>query len=411
MATTPPKPIEATPFNDDNIDELNTMENLEDDKPVSLNTGEEFESLEDLFGDGSENIKIEIYRVEPKVFKGEDVAGYVGLLQEGDDIELLRQKFGGGKYRLQQKVNNRFADQILISIAGNPRTELTPFSVRGENREQSAAAPTVVDSDFSMNGVPIGGSMAEFEASLQRIAMIKSIFPPDINTALLGLIMDKQQTATENPNGSMIDQLKSFAEVMTMMKPEATTATGGTTIYDLGGQALQAFTKFLEVSAPGNAKMNVGQPVPGQKVIEKPEQQPTLQIQPNGGGTETITEVSAEASPENGIESDKVAAMNVNEIAEKAGSYIVAGFIQEPQQTPQETADVLKIALPPIPPSVMKQITMFKTPIFNMSKSILANQVELEPEETEKFTLFYDKVFSIFVEADDKPDQKGASID
>ena len=99
------------------IDLSDTLEDLEDNQPTSINTGEIYPSLDELFGDGSADVKIEIYRVEPKVYKGEDVAGYVGLLQVGDDMELLRQKFGGGKYRLQQKINNRFADQMLITIA------------------------------------------------------------------------------------------------------------------------------------------------------------------------------------------------------------------------------------------------------------------------------------------------------
>ena len=152
-------------------------------------------------------------------------------------------------------------------------------------------------------------------------------------------------------------------------------------------------------------------PTLNQKTELKPEQQPTALIQANGQKTVDQTGTNTETVADNGIESDELAAMNVNQIAEKAGSYIVAGFIQDPQQTAAETAEVLKIALPPLPEAVKKQLKMFQTPLFNMAKSILTNQIETEPEEIEKFRLFFDEVFCMFVIADDNLNQKGTQIE
>ena len=114
---------------------------------------------------------------------------------------------------------------------------------------------------------------------------------------------------------------------------------------------------------------------------------------PAASGVETVAEKPAE-SPLNAVKESDL--MTYQEIAEKAGSYIVQGYISEPQQTPAETARVLD-AVVPVAESERPELAAYKDVLCLVAKNILSNQVETSPEDIEKFILYFNKVFDIFV--------------
>jgi hypothetical protein len=97
----------------------------------------EDESFASLF-DNLEDSRVDVIRISPEEYKGDLVKGYVGKLGPGDTLETLRQRFGGGKFRLNKRSNStgRIQARATVDVAGAPvvtNTATDPPSLSPEN--------------------------------------------------------------------------------------------------------------------------------------------------------------------------------------------------------------------------------------------------------------------------------------
>jgi len=343
-------------------------------KPVFVDTEPDGDIFADLFGDGTEKVIVRINRVEPEFYGGDNISGYLGQLSPGDDVESIRAKFGGGRFKIQKLVNNRYKRTGFIRISGLPR-----MPVPGENPErpiEDAPQPAQVPDGASYKGIPLSGSNAEFIAMIERIKVLDSIFPskPDINDTLLKVALARGNDG--DGLNSLLDQTEKLGRFVEQFGGGQQT---GSNLIDLGIKAIDGLNKYVEsAGAIQRNKMlkQIGDPSHSE------------------AKSDLITEKPVEKKA---IEMDPGQELSGKEIAEKAAGYIVTGYIQEPPQEPPDTVTVLRSVLPDFDQAGITQIVENKQILYLLSRNALASVVEIDAESGKNFDIYFQKVFDLFV--------------
>ncbi|GAI00961.1 unnamed protein product, partial [marine sediment metagenome] len=187
------------------------------DNDVDLVGGMDGEDFQELFGDGSENITVQLYRNEPEYHDGRRCTGFLGALQPGDDLESIRQRFGGGRYVLRRQVNGRFAGNRIVTIVGNPKLEGLPST-------DGASAPGTAQELGRLNvggiDIPLTDDINKLKNIVLYMRMVKEmlpdppvpVVPPDINVDLLKLLVE----ARRDPD--VLDQVDKLTGVFDRLK-------------------------------------------------------------------------------------------------------------------------------------------------------------------------------------------------
>ncbi len=376
------------------------------DQTYDLVDGQDIEDFQEFYGDGTEDVTVHLYRLEPRFHKGERCDGFLGALEPGDDLDYIRKTHGGGRYSLRKRVGTKFRAQRHIRISGKPKLE-SPSPVEAEISaptdktetppgEPAAIAPPEIEeltaereaiARINVAGVdiPLTGDLAKIKEMMLFIRMLKACFPdpPDMNETLLKMALEGRR------DPDVLDQVEKLTSVFDRLKSISPDGGGSTNWLDIGGQVINAFVRYVETA--GARRPIAGIP----QVPKKPEiaaaaasavALPTAEPSEPAGKSPLIAEKESDL-------------MTYQEIAEKAGSYIVQGYISEPQQTPAETARVLD-AVAGVSESDRSELSAYKDVLGLVAKNILSNQVETTAEDIEKFVLYYDKVFDIFVSTD-----------
>ena len=371
------------------------------DQTFDIVDGQDIENFQELFGDGTESVIVQLYRLEPRFHKGERCDGFLGALEPGDDLDYIRKTHGGGRYALRKIVGGKYRAQRHIRISGRPKLE-SPSPAEAETSapvdkpETTAEEPAAIDrpgapgverlferepvARLNVGGVdmPMTADVEKIKEMMRFVRMLKTAFPepPDINETLLKMAIEGRR------DPDVLDQVDKLTSVFDRLKSISPEGGGSTGWLDIGSQIINAFVRFTETAGAKRTltampqlpkKPEIAAPTPSgvEKPLEKPAESP----------------LNVEKEPD---------LMTYQEIAEKAGSYIVQGYISDPQQAPADTARVLD-AVVPVAESERPELAAYKDVLCLVAKNILSNQVETTAEDIEKFVLYFNKVFDIFV--------------
>jgi hypothetical protein len=156
--------------------------------------------------------RVDVTRISPEEYKGELVKGYCGKLGPGDTFETIRQRFGGGKFRLSKRSNT--TGKILLSatvdVAGAPVVVTPSTDPPSASPEASRAVSTItsiapVQIDVNGTKLTLPSGLAEQFQYMQGVILwtkaVASIFPApvDPNMELLGLLVKGRQDTANDP--------------------------------------------------------------------------------------------------------------------------------------------------------------------------------------------------------------------
>jgi len=333
----------------------------------------------ELFGDGTEKVSVLLYRLAPEYLEGENILGFLCMLHPGDNLEMIRRKYGGGQYRIQKQVNNRIKKTGQVRISGLPRMPIPGDSL--DVSEKDAPPEAKVPEGASYKGMPIGGNSAEFIAMIERIKLIEVAFPPkaDINDVLLKVALDRKNGSGGNLSG-LLDQAE---QVGNLVDRFGGGNQSGSSLVDLGMKALDSLKEYLKFVAAGGPRPTAPSvnksPVPALVAGQKPE-------------------MIADKTPEAEIKTmDSGPEINMMGVPEKAAGIIVSGFLLDPRQIPPETVRVLREVLPPIDRAGLDRVKNNRNLFYAICRNALSGQIDVDAEIGKELDFYFDQVFDLFV--------------
>jgi len=347
----------------------------------------------DFFGDGDQDIKVELYRTAPAYWGGQEITGFLCRLNPGSDIQFIQSTYGGGRYQIKKRISGRFVDQRSLRIAGPPKLESPPQPVPTANEPTGRPDLKI---DTSVGQIPIGGSDQEFGRILERIAVIRAAFPEpqhpqDINAVLLQHILN----GATGKGGDLTHQIETIEAITELgAKLAGKMSDRPTDFMDIAGKAVEAFGKLVE--ARSSVRSIGPAPLPHRRVLPAP----TPAAQPVDNRIEAGHEPIETGAPTEPVTTQtEQKPMNTKQLASHAAANIVSSFLADPPLTVEETKELLDFILEGVTPEIKAQIKSFKPVLKNMARLQFEGQVDPEniSAESGKFLLFFDNVFDTFV--------------
>ena len=396
-------------INNESVDENSDLGDQDDS--IIEPTADELDVIDfdQLKGDGTEAVTLQLFRTSPQFIGDIPVKGFLGNIEldgDADIYETVQQEFGGGKYVIRQRKGRHWSAQKAFQIGGPPRvTRLSCEAVTAENiteptvesiaqpTTQQAGKPTMEIAGIQVN---VGDIQALKEVALFK-KMIDELFPPkqDMNEALLTALM-KRDTPPAIPNP--LEQVDTLASIFDKLQGFGGGNSGGGLLERLAPEAMRT---VQALAARGNRTQP--QPQPASPQTAQPIQQPPTPEQITIGAQPVN---APEAAPETAKEAGQMGQM---QIAETAGQYITAGFIQEPQLEPLATKEMLDLVLPEMSKENRLNLKPHKSVLYNISNSMLLSQVETDATVIEEFRSYFDKVFELFTDDIDREPEQPSS--
>ncbi len=342
-----------------------------------------------------ENATVQLMRLSPESMidpeSGQTVQlrGYVDDLPPNlDSYEAyILARFGGGRYQAIKRIKGRFAKKLTVEIAGAPKT---PTSIQ---RGGAPAAPVLnapLPSGEIHEGIPIGGSDADFEKRLERMKIIDRMFPPppapaDLNASLLQLVISQQ-------GGGGVSNLKEMAETIVLLKEiggseAAPGAGGGDDWIGLIRSGVEAFREIVRNQRPSGIS-------PGRRVVPV---RPTPRLLPDN------TQAATEAKPQEIEESATMTEPTVQQMVGIAIGVMTQSFLLDPRLTPEDTAQAIADTLP-LSDAVRPGLKPFKQRILSQARIALSPEFLDNPQLGADFPVFFGQVFDLFTDPGWKPE-------
>lgn len=356
----------------------------QDDEPIYVEEtadGIPVDPFQGLFGPDVEGGKVELYRLHPETWGNLELKGFLRLLTPVDDLTSIASQYGGGLYRLvQRSAAGRIVRHRSITISGPPRTSSNHVAPSDDDRAADGDR-VAVKTPLGEMRVPLTGNDEAFLKMVERLAMIRHAFPEreDVNDRLLQIALQKTEP------GATLESLLSIAEKIVTMTAGSDKSTTGTTWLDIAREALNGFKEYVHAAGavrPGAAPLKTG----------------SLPQIPNTAGA---------AAPQ--LEHQPGADMNLSLLAEKAASYLVAGYIATPRMQPPETAEIIGAILPPLTDTVRAEIRAKQSTLFLIARAILTNQTDTDETDAETFRLYFQETFNILTTPDETLDQEATT--
>lgn len=343
-----------------------------------------------LFGDGSDNVTVQLQRIAPAYHNNIKIAGFIRYLNAGEDIGSISNQYGGGTYMVRKLVNGKFSEHRRLSISGNPKTDIPPTSLTGIDNVGSLNDTGLTDYETTeIDGVKVGGSDAAFMRMVRQIKLYKELFPEreTINDTLMKIVLSQK-----NGGGfeSILNNVDKIGTLVDRLAP-AGGGSGNTNWMDLAQSAIKAFSQFVQKA--GQNQPGIARPV--KMSIDNPAV--TRQISENDdvgspGNSDIITRGANQMTTEN----SEPIPLTREQIIEKACSYIVGGFIQDPLMPVKDTVLVMKNVLPAFDQAGLDEIYGNKKSLLLVGKSILSNSIATDIDIIEKYSLYFNNVIDIF---------------
>jgi hypothetical protein len=333
----------------------------------------------DLFGDGNENVEVLLYRTEPEYLGSDNILGFLSMLLPGDGLETIRRKYGGGKYKIQKKVNSRIKKTGHIRISGLPRMPIREDDL--DDLEKVAPPETKVPEGAAYKGIPISGNTAEFVAMIERIKLLEVAFPqkPDVNDVLLKVALDRRSDG----GGDLSSLLAQAEQVGALVDRLGGRDQTGSSLVDLGMKAMDSLKEYLKFVGAGGAqpKSPAVNRSPGPGVsLEKPTGITLVR-------DDKKKEIRVEKTPDN----------NMMGVPEKAAGVIIRGFLLDPRQDPPETVRVLRELLPAFGSVDLSRIKDNRNLFYAICRNGLSGEIDVDAEIGTELAEYFNRVFDLFV--------------
>lgn len=333
-----------------------------------------------------EDFRVELFRTKPTVWRGQDIGGFVDELVPEDSFATLKQKYGGGSYRIVRRdlKTGKMMWARSFKIAGvpvlssSPDDSQTPALVPAKNPDHPTA--TI---DLGGVSLPLTGEIADLQKMILFVKAIKHVFPdpPDYNQALLTALLEQRRTD---------DPLDLLGKLRTAV-PEIFGGGGGDgdgaggNLYSLLQEAIkQAGPIIGGLASRGPA---VSRPMPARLAV------PVSSTRTEPTNPEAVTSAPPESE---GVP----LAPNPQQIALAAVGEIVKAFCMNP---PQPAADVVNglDLVTGIQAADRDKLAPFKNALLSMAERNLPEYLEeVSPETVTNFRAYFAEVFDSFVDAD-----------
>ena len=294
------------------------------------------------------------------------IKGYLEDIPPGMTLPYIQKKYGGGLYFIQRRTGNRFLGLKRIEISGPPRCPEESGAPEAAATEAPAGGGAVID------GVDIGGSNAQWEATMQRLLATKKLLSDDgsINEMLLRLLMENRGPSVTDLVGQMGAVISGVREML----PQGD-GGGGTGLMDLGGKLLDTVKHLADKRSPA--------PGPG-RIASNPQ---TLAL-PAAGQVETTNGKEPEAMP------DKP---DTKTIAGVAIANLIAAFQLDPPKEPERVVVMLDSVLE-LDRETRAGLVQHRELLFDMAETQLSEYFENLPGKRAEFSTYYDQVFTSFTD-------------
>lgn len=311
------------------------------------------EMFAELFGDSSEDFKVELFRDQPIQFQGADIRGFCSELSPGASLQAIKSEYGGGAFHIQKRNGlGRIVMRRNFRIAGFP-VAAPPAS--------SAPAP-----DSGADEQPDETDKA-WERRIQRLLATKALLEPTPSGAesalskMIPLIIPALVERLFAPQEGALDQIAKVKDMMDSFRSEASIQTDSPWV--------AALTKFADLLAE---KRSERRPVPTVAPVRQIEPRPVAPV---------------EVAP----------SMGFQEAAQVAVETIVNGYIAEPRVESVALVPVLELQLnTDANPLIRDQIKPHKETFWNMVRLYHSELIEATPELVTDLRGYFDSVFDYF---------------
>lgn len=343
-------------------------DNFDDTENTQIHTidlpGDEsdLDSLIDEFSTETPDARIQLYRRQPRTYKGKEVHGYLCELVAGDTVETIKEKYGGGTFGLKFRNKGKYVKHSTVSIAGPPKVDTAPDEGTGDD----AVKEKTLNPDLRYGDIPIGGDMREFWQIVQRIKILEALYPqkPDLNTEIMNMMLTVINSKA-SPANETLDQLDKLSGLIERLSDRG--SGGGNNWAEIAGTFLEYLNSRSVPAQPGNTP-------------SRTPQSGTLQ-----GQVPQITENKAN--------------MGIDQIVQTGIGQIITSFMAG-DQSPLDTVEILKLVLPPIDTSIAERINASRSVLWNLAKNNISTLYEQddpdqEKEFIEKFRLHFNSTLDI----------------
>jgi len=305
--------------------------------------------------------------VRPATGETVSIRGYLEDVPPGCTLAYVQKKYGGGLYFVQRRSGNKFLGLKRVEISGPPRCP----EEAGATEPVATVAP--VGGGAVIDGVPIDGTNAQWEDSLQRLMATKKLLSDEgsqINETLLKMLMESRGPSVEN----LIGQMGAIVSGVRDLLPQGD--GGGTGLMDLGGKLLDTVKHLADKRSPA--------PRPGQIA----ETQALALPEAVSGQAETSNEKEPNTMPEK---------PDVKTVAGVAIANLIAAFQLDPPKEPARVVVMLDNVLG-LDKETRVGLLKYSDLLFDMAETQLSDYFSELPDKRAEFKTYYDQVFASFVD-------------
>lgn len=356
----------------------------QDDSTENLEPADEAEmTWSDLFGDGSEQVTLELIRLSPAFVGDQPSTGFCGNLQPGANLQSIKEQWGGGKYKLQKKINGAFVKGGFryLDIVGIPILPKSPTAVSEPTvtAKAPASAPSLAGAaaTITVDGVTLPADFQEFKRSMMEIMLFKAALkePDPINTKLLEMALGQVENRPDELS-NILTALGKIKDIATEISPAQASGDGWMGLVSKG---LDAFVGFMKTKTAASPPINFAEASASREISTGKE--PVL-----------LPERTAELPA---IAGDQV---SLQQKIQAGLSIIVAGFKLQPPKEIPAVVDILNESLG-IAPADRVTLLPFKQNLFDKTELMLADDFACADDPSDargQFTRYFDEIFNLY---------------
>lgn len=350
---------------------------------VETDPGEPSADFTDFFDtelDG-ESEYVDVIRIKPELYKGEPATGYCGRLEPGDRYFELKNKFGGGQYRLnvRDRSTGRLVTSGRVTVAGAP---ILPSDIASAASVRPAVPGanlgSVVDVDIRGTKIPFqlqGPGLEGIKELMLYMRAVDVMFPPrpDISETILAAALG---------NRRQDDPLELLGKLRAAV-PEIFESKGGD-----GGDAGAGGSNLYDVIKEG---LRQAGPVLANMAAGKAPRRPSPMLTAPAAAEPSQLAAGTEVAPGERVESEQVT--SDLQIAMQILGEVVKAYRLEPPKAAERVVAMVDLMFQ-LTPDQKKKLAGYKETAFDLCENQLADVFEESPDSRAGFATWFDQVFA-----------------